>query len=163
MIIPGDIAPHDGFKSCPGRIKQDVHATMSGLELASPMRASNTHDVSGSVPTSTPEGFDPITTQSRNTSSITSYSAGVDFERTVNSRTALGYVPKERTIQATNELPDTIQASRRVRVRYNPNRDGGFSKLEDISSAHVPGIGINELHMVSDVVSSRSHHHVCLQ
>ena len=163
IIIPGDIAPHDGFKTCPGRIKQDVYAKISGLELAGLMSAPNTSDVSVSVST-TPSGASvSITTPSKDTASNTSYAPHADFESAPDSSSALRSVPKGVTMQPTIKLQDTVKASRRVRVRYNPNRDGGFSQLDDISSAHVPGIGFNELHMVSDVVSSRSQRLVCIQ
>jgi len=154
--IPGDIAPHDGFKTCPGRIKQDVYAKISGLQLAGLMSAPNTYYLSGSVSTSQPGASVSITTPSKHTVSNTSDAPHADFECAPDSSSALRSVSKGGTMQPTNEIQDTVKAYRRVRVRYNTNRDGGCSQLDDMSSAHVPGIGINELQMVSDVVSSRS-------
>jgi hypothetical protein len=152
IIIPGDIAPHDGFKSCPGRIKQDVYAEISGLGSAGTLPAPNTYSVPRYNSTSPPGSSTSLITPDR----ITPYSPKSDSQRTTSSSsTAKVPIPDGKAIQATR-LQGIVKTSRRSRVRYNPNQDGGFSKLDDRSSGYVPGIGINELQMISDVVSLNS-------
>lgn len=148
IIVPGNIAPHNGGSLCPGKIKQDIYAEVSGLESASTLLVHNpSHDVSSPLPT-----FLQMV-PSNNAPRFAPVHAGTEL---ATSRSNRNTSSDGRVIAASQGLHGTVKAYRGVRVRYNPNRDGTFSQLEDRLSALVPGIGVSELEMVSAVVSSVS-------
>lgn len=57
--------------------------------------------------------------------------------------------------QASEWLEGICTVNRFVSLFYNPEPGGGTSSLQLHSSGTAAGVGLYELHMVSDVVSSR--------
>jgi hypothetical protein len=125
LIIPSNLAPHDWHFN--GTIRHALHADVVGLELERPV------------------------VKARSSGKARSHSPRPHSPRSESPHPAAEAPPYEDT---DSWLRGTFTAKRTIMLLYNPHPTGGVSALSETASGYADGIGVWDLTLFSDVVSS---------
>lgn len=171
IILPTTLAPHDWHHN--GKITHEIVAEVEGEPVPQSMfgfRRGSQSPSGSSTPRSTPRSF-----ASRSPSPLSSPDASPRLSplgsshnlNMIRQESAFPQTPTYEQSQADAHASDawikgTLSTRRPVVIFYNPSRTNDHSALDERSAGFLPGLGMYEFQVISDVVSDTRKHGVVL-